>query len=330
MHAWTRTDLTPQPGRRAVITGATGGIGFETALALAGADFEVILTGRNANKGATALRRILDAHPRSRVRYEDLDLASLDSVHRFVERYRERHDRLDILINNAGVMTPPKRLSTADGFELQFGTNYLGHYALTARLLPWLSKGASPRVVNVSSGAHKMLADIHFDDLQWQRRYAPWRAYAQSKLAMLMFALELQRRSDADGWGVLANAAHPGYARTDLIASGPGERGVLAWLNRSFLKPWASQSAADGALPTIYAATAPQARAGGYYGPRDRFELKGPVAEAAVSARARDEAIATRLWDVSAKLTGVSWPQSATAPAVPAPTATMANAVLIA
>lgn len=318
MKTFTLSDIEAQPGRRVVITGATGGIGLETALGLAGARFDVILTGRNADKGAAALRKIRDAHPQATVRYEDLDLASLDSVTRFAERFAAQHEALDVLVNNAGVMMPPRRQTTADGFELQFGTNYLGHYALTARLLPLLRKGAAPRVVNVSSGAHKLLADIHFDDLQWQRRYKPWRAYAQSKLASLSFAFELQRRSNAGDWGLISNGAHPGYARTDLIANGPGTDAWLTRLGMRWLQPWASQSAADGAMPTLYAAAATQARAAGYYGPRDRFELRGPVTDAAIGAQAKDEAIAARLWDVSAQLTGVSWPRTLIDTAAPA------------
>ncbi|MGH8080468.1 MAG: SDR family oxidoreductase [Lysobacter sp.] len=318
MKIFTLDDISHQPGRRVVITGATGGIGFHTALALAGAEFDVILTGRNADKGASALSRIREVHPQARVRYEDLDLASLRSVERFVARYSEQHDSLDLLINNAGVMTPPQRLSTADGFELQFGTNYLGHYALTAQLLPLLRKGLAPRVVNVSSGAHRLLADIHFDDLQWQRAYKPWRAYAQSKLAMLSFALELQRRSNAGDWGLMSNAAHPGYARTDLIANGPGTDAWLTRLSIRWMQPWTSHSAADGAMPSLYAAASAAARNSGYYGPRDMFEMKGPVVEAKIGARASDEAIAARLWDASARLTGVSWPRTLIDTATPA------------
>lgn len=330
MKTFTLNELPAQAGRRVVVTGATGGIGLQTALALAGARFEVILTGRNAGKGAAALRQIRDVYPQASLRYEDLDLANLDSIARFAERYAAQHDALDVLINNAGVMTPPQRQRTADGFELQFGTNYLGHYALTARLLPLLRKGAAPRVVNVSSGAHKLLADIHFEDLQWQRRYRPWRAYAQSKLALLSFAFELQRRSDAGDWGLMSNGAHPGYARTDLIANGPGTDAWLTRLGLRWFQPWASHSAADGALPTVYAAAAAQARAAGYYGPRDRFEMRGPVTDAAISTRAQDPAIAARLWQVSAELTGVSWPPTRIDNAAPAGGAAQTNKELAA
>ncbi|WP_242110281.1 SDR family oxidoreductase [Luteimonas aquatica] len=311
---WTLQDLPPQTGRRAVITGATGGLGYETALALAGAGACVLLTGRNDAKGEAALQRIRRIHPRADIGYAHLDLGSLASVAGFAERFLRERGALDLLVNNAGVMTPPTRHETADGFELQFGTNYLGHFALTARLLPALRAGRLPRVVNLSSGAHRLRAAIHFDDLQWRRRYAPWQAYAQSKLAMLLFSFELQRRSDAGGWGLMSNACHPGYAVTDLQTSGPrlgrDRPHPLEHLSR-WMQPYLSQSAAAGALPTLYAATSPEARPAGYYGPKDCFELKGPVAEAAVGRHARDAAVAARLWDVSEPLAAVSWPRDA-------------------
>jgi NAD(P)-dependent dehydrogenase (short-subunit alcohol dehydrogenase family) len=311
MKPWTVRDIPDQTGRLAVITGATGGIGFETALALAVAGADVVLTGRNAAKGEAALQRIRAVSPRASIRYEHLDLASLRSVRQFVEKFSQQTRSLDLLINNAGVMTPPERLVTEDGFELQFGTNYLSHFALTAPLLPLLRQGTQPRVVNISSGAHRIRASIHFDDLQWERRYEPWPAYAQSKLAMLMFAFELQRRSDAHGWGLLSNAAHPGYARTDLIANGPGDGAT--WMNVAgkLLGRFASQSAADGALPTLFAATAPQAQSAGYYGPKNAFEMKGPVTEAIIGKHAKDIGVAKRLWDVSEQLTGAQWPPGA-------------------
>ena len=215
--AWSTKDMPSQQGRVAIITGATGGLGLETAKALAGAGAAVVLTGRNAAKGEAALQHIRAAYPNATIRYEDLDLASLASVAAFADRFASAHASVDVLVNNAGVMMPPARHLTADGFELQFGTNYLGHFALTAHLLPLLRAGNRPRVVSLSSIAHKLQAAIHFDDLQWQRRYSPWAAYAQSKLAMLVFAIELQRRSDAAGWGLLSVAAHPGYARTGLL-----------------------------------------------------------------------------------------------------------------
>ncbi|WP_410209978.1 oxidoreductase [Aquirhabdus sp.] len=307
MTDWQIQDIHSQHGKRVVITGATGGLGYETALVLAGKGAEVILTGRNAGKGQAALDAIRAVYPNAQIRYDHLDLSSLDSIRDFTTRFAQAHDSLDILINNAGVMTPPTRQTTVDGFELQMGTNYLSHFSLTAQLLPLLRKVIAPRVVNLSSNAHKLMANIHFDDLQWQQRYKPWPAYAQSKLAMLMFALELQRRSDAGGWRLMSNAAHPGYARTNLIANGPGTDNLTTKLGL-LLQPIMSHSAADGALPTLYAATAPDAQNAAYYGPKDCFELKGPVAAAAISRRAQNTAIAARLWQVSEALTGAVWP----------------------
>jgi NAD(P)-dependent dehydrogenase (short-subunit alcohol dehydrogenase family) len=311
MTGWTTADIPSQNGRTAVITGATGGLGYETALALAGAGAVVVLTGRNDAKGRHAIEQIRGRFPDARISYETLDLASLASVADFAARFAAAHAALDLLINNAGVMALPKRQATADGFEMQFGTNYLGHYALTAHLLALLRRGDQPRVVNVSSLTHRWGA-INFDDLQSQRSYAPAKAYSQSKLAMLMFALELQRRSDAAGWGLMSNAAHPGYARTDLIANGPGARGLL-WQINKLLRPYISQSAAEGALPTLFAATSPEAKAAGYYGPNGFYELKGLPVPAKIMPQAEDAAAAARLWDVSAALTGVSFDQVAVA-----------------
>ncbi len=274
MTDWSTADIPPLDGRTAVITGATGGLGYETALALAGAGAHVVLTGRNDAKGRDALQNIRSQFPNAGIVYETLDLANLASVAEFAARYAAAHTSLDLLINNAGVMALPQRQVTSDGFEMQLGTNYLGHYALTAHLLPLLRQGHQPRVVNLSSLAHRSGA-INFDDLQSARSYNSWKAYCQSKLAMLMFAIELQRRSDAAGWGLMSNAAHPGYARTDLIANGPGTNSLMSQLGR-FLQPLISQSAAEGALPTLFAATSPEAKPAGYYGPNWFYELKGP------------------------------------------------------
>ena len=305
MPEWTLSDIPSQTGKLAVVTGATGGLGYETALALAGAGAEVILAGRNPTKGREALQRISAANPGAKVRFEELDLASLASVSAFADRLLAEDRPIDLLINNAGVMALPEKGTTTDGFEMQLGTNYLGHFALTARLLPLLRRGKQPRVVNLSSTVHRMGA-INFDDLQSERRYSPWKAYAQSKIAMLMFALELQRRSDAGGWGLMSNGAHPGYARTDLIANGPGNMGLLTRLNL-LVQPLVSQSAAEGALPTLLAAVSPDAEGKGYYGPNGVFELKGSPTKAYVAKQARDEAVAAKLWDVSSQLTGVTW-----------------------
>lgn len=311
---WTTHDIPQQNGRFVVITGATGGIGFQAARELAGKGANVMLTGRNQAKGDAALRTIAAEHPHAQIQFRHLDLASLASVRAFAEAFYREHPSLDLLINNAGVMVPPERFLTEDGFELQFGTNYLGHFALTHHLLPALRAGKQPHVVTVSSGAHRLQAAIHFDDLQWERRYRAWPAYAQSKLATLLFGMELQRRSDANGWGLISNGCHPGYARTDLQTSGrnlgnTGKTGKFgAWL-----EPLLSQSAADGALPTLFAATSPDAKKAGYYGPQNMFELKGPVGEASVSKQARDPALAARLWQVSEQLTGARWPSAAVA-----------------
>jgi NAD(P)-dependent dehydrogenase (short-subunit alcohol dehydrogenase family) len=296
--------LPSQLGRSAVVTGATGGLGYETALALARAGADVVLTGRDDRKGQAAIEQIGREALGAKVSYERLDLASLASISDFAQRMQSRPS-LDILINNAGVMALPRRQTTADGFETQFGTNYLGHFALTARLLPLLRTAAAPRVVCVSSLAHRT-AFIDFNDLQGQRIYSPWKAYGQSKLAMLIFALELQRRSDAAGWKLASNAAHPGFARTGLFASGPGG---LVSLASGFAAPFFGHSAADGARPILFAATNPDVKPGGYYGPRGLGELRGAPAQALIMPQARDAATAAKLWDVSETLTGTSFGQ---------------------
>lgn len=304
---WDVTDIPTQVGKLAVITGATGGLGFETALALAHAGAEVILAGRNESKGADALRRIKASWPGTKVHFERVDLASLASIHALADRLLARGRGIDILVNNAAVMATPTHQKTEDGFELQFGTNYLSHFALTARLLPLLTQNRDARVVSVSSGAHKMgKKKIDFDDLQSDRKYSPFDAYCQSKLAMLLFAFELQRQSDAHGWGLLSYAAHPGFARTDIITNGPGKDSLLSRLSK-VIGVFLSQSAAAGALPIVYAATASEARAAGYYGPQNRFEMKGPVAPAIIDRAAKDESAAKRLWDVSERLTRTMW-----------------------
>ena len=305
MSAWTIHNIPSQGGKLAVVTGANSGLGYETALALAQAGGEVILASRSAAKGRDALARIRALSPQAKLRLELLDLASLASIADFAGRLLAEGRPLDLLVNNAGVMALPTRQTTADGFEMQLGTNYLGHYALTAELLPLLRDAPSPRVVNLSSLAHRQ-GRIDFDDLQGEHRYRAWKAYSQSKLAMLMFALELQRRSDAHGWGLMSNAAHPGYARTELIPNGPGARGLLSRISM-LLQPVMSQSAAAGALPTLYAATSPDAKPSAYYGPNGFYELKGAPAPARIFAKARDIAVAARLWEVSAQLTGATF-----------------------
>lgn len=311
MTEWTTADIPSLSGKTVVVTGATGGLGYETAMALAGAGAIVILTGRDDAKGLRAIEGICERFPDAPIAYEHLDLASLSSVADFARRFAAENERLDLLVNNAGVMALPKRQQTEDGFEMQLGTNYLGHYALTARLLPQLRRAGAPRIVNLSSLAHRSGA-IDFDDLQGKYSYRPWRAYCQSKLAMLMFALELQSRSLAAGWGLTSVAAHPGYARTELIANGPGTNTVQGRVGR-LLQPLISQSAAEGALPTLFAATSPDAEPGGYYGPNGFYELKGSPGPARIMPQARDLAAAAMLWDASATLTGVSFDDIAAA-----------------
>ena len=294
------------PGR-AVVTGATGGLGFETAVGLARAGAHVVLAGRDAAKGEAALARLRREAPSASAEFEMLDLASLASVQAFAGRVQDAGQAIDTLVNNAGVMAPPVRRTTADGYELQFGVNYLGHFALTARLMPALLRAeAGARVVQVSSVAHRR-GRMAWDDLGGERRYNAWTAYSQSKLAMLIFALELARRAKAQGWPLVSVAAHPGWAATDLIINGPGGGGpsLKGRLLDAGFRLFA-QSAADGALPLIHAAASPDAQAGGYYGPTGLGEIKGPPGPARVMPQARDAEAGRRLWTVSENLAGVS------------------------
>ena len=286
-------------GGVAVVTGATGGLGYETALGLARAGLGVVLTGRDAGRGAAALARLRAALPGAAARFELLDVADLGSVEAFAGRSRQD---VAVLVNNAGVMALPRREVTRDGFERQFGANYLGHFALTGRLLPRLAAG---RVVNVSSLAHKR-GSIAFDDLQGAASYGPWRAYEQSKLAMLMFAIELERRSAAAGWGVRAFGAHPGWAATRIVANGfgMGRAGLLSWAAQAGFNAL-GQPAAAGAKPILYAALDDQARPGGYYGPCCWGETRGAPAAARIMPRATRSADLARLWRESEALTGV-------------------------
>lgn len=300
MTHWTASDIPSQRGRTAVVTG-TGGLGFQDALALARAGASVIIAGRNPSKGAAAVNQIRQEVPGAHVTFELLDLASLDSIKLFAENLRSSQRSLDLLINNAAVMTPPRRQLTTDGFELQFGTNYLGHFALTAHLLPLLRKGTLPRVVTLSSLAARS-GTINFDNLQAQRDYKPMQAYSQSKLACLMFALEFQRRIDAAGWEIQSVAAHPGISRTDLLPNGAGTWSVGGMLRRFMW--FLFQPAEQGALPTLFAATSPQARGGAYYGPDKLSEMRGYPTSAKIPSQALDSAVAARLWSVSEALTG--------------------------
>lgn len=303
MTQWTTANIPSQRGRTAVVTG-TGGLGLEDALALAQAGAEVIIAGRNATKGQQAVAHVRQQAPNANVRFEQVDLANLASIASFAARLNEQLESLDLLINNAAVMTPPERQTTSDGFELQFGTNYLGHFALTAQLLPLLRKGQNPRVVTLSSVAARDGA-IQFDNLQAERDYKSMTVYGQSKLACLMFALELQRKSDAAGWGVASIPAHPGISRTDLIPNGAGQNS-LSGMARKYL--WfLFQPAAQGALPTLYAATSAQAKGGVYYGPDKLGETRGFPAVAKIPSQALNAEVSARLWEVSEELTGVTF-----------------------
>jgi NAD(P)-dependent dehydrogenase (short-subunit alcohol dehydrogenase family) len=299
---WNLAQMPSQLGKVAVVTGANSGIGYYTALELARAGAEVILACRSEAKGQAAVASIQAAAPGANLRFEALDLASLASVRAFAERVKAAHGMLDLLINNAGVMALPQRQVTEDAFEMQIGVNFLGHFALTALLLPALTKAPAPRAVQLSSIAHKT-GRINLTDLQAERAYKPWTVYQQSKLATLMFAFELQRRSDAGGWGLRSLAAHPGVAPTELMANGPGNGGPMGFAMK-FFSPIFTHPAAEGALPTLLAATAPDAAPGGYYGPQKFMEMKGPPGQAKIASQALDKTVAAALWDAAETLTG--------------------------
>ena len=301
---WTALDIPKRNTGLAVITGSTEGVGFQDALALSNAGWEVIIMGRNTQKGAAALAQIRQINPNRKITFEKIDLADLSSIKAFTNKMISKGQAIDLLINNAGVMTPPKRLETKDGFELQFGTNHIGHFALTAELLPLLRKSPNPRVVTVSSIANRD-GTINFDDLQSTSSYLPMKAYAQSKLANLMFALELQRQSDSHGWGVTSIAAHPGVSRTNLIVSGSGKWSVQGIARTLF--PFLFQPSSQGALPTLYAATSPEAKGGVYYGPDKMSETRGFPSIAKIPAQALDENVSLKLWEVSQVLAGVEF-----------------------
>jgi NAD(P)-dependent dehydrogenase (short-subunit alcohol dehydrogenase family) len=305
MSRWTLTDIPPQDGRTAVVTGAAG-LGFETARALARAGAQVVLASRNSERGAEAIARIRAETPSAQIRFETVDLADLASVAAFADRLRGQTDSLDVLVNNAGVMSPPLRHETADGFELQLGVNYLSHFALTGLVLPLLMKAGQARVVTVSSVAARR-GRIDFADLQSRRAYRPMAVYAQSKLACLMFALELERRSQSYGWGLASLAAHPGISRTNLLYSTPGGPSRLRRTMRGLLG-FMFQSVPQGALPQVFAAAAAEAEGGAYYGPNGLAELNGFPNEARIPLPATDEDACARLWAVSQALTGAPFP----------------------
>jgi NAD(P)-dependent dehydrogenase (short-subunit alcohol dehydrogenase family) len=301
MANWTTADIPDQTGRVAVITGSNTGLGYETAAALAERGAHVVLAVRNLDKGKDAAARIAAASPHADVALQELDLTSLESIRAAADQLRSAHDRIDLLINNAGVMWTPKA-TTKDGFELQFGTNHLGHFAFTGLLLDRLLPVAGSRVVTVSSMGHRIRADIHFDDLQWERSYSRVGAYGQAKLANLLFTYELQRRLVPHGTTIAA-AAHPGGSRSELARNLPPLLTVVA----AALMPL-FQATDMGALPTLRAATDPGVLGGQYYGPDGFGQQRGYPKVVDSSDKSHDVDVQRRLWTVSEELTGVVYP----------------------
>jgi len=299
---WTADRIGDQTGRTFIVTGANSGLGFETARQLAAHGGRVVLTARSESKGADAVERIRAAHSGASVEFRLLDLADLTSVRRFADAILDDGITVDVLVNNAGVMVPPRRL-TAQGFESQFATNHLGHFALSGLLYGSIVGGSDPRVVTVSSLSHKS-GSIHFDDLTGERSYSPGVFYAQSKFANVLFGLELDRRLRAAGSGVRSVLAHPGYSATNLHLSGPTgmSRQLLRVANRLLAQP-----AEIGALSQLYAAVDPGAQSGKFYGPHRMREARGYPTEVQPIESARDEPTAQRLWALSEELTGVTW-----------------------
>ena len=308
----TVPDLT---GRLAVVTGANSGLGFGLTGRLASAGAEVIMAVRNRQKGEDARSRLLERQPDARLRLIDLDLASLDSVRAAAQALLDEGVGIDILINNAGIMAVPERRETADGFELQFGSNHLGPFAFTGLLLPALQRATSPRVVSTSSLA-ACAGRWQWDNLHGERRYSAWGAYGLSKLANLAFARELQRRSELHGWGVTSAASHPGGTLTNLQTTGPRD-GVAPSEKQTQRMSRIMQSVDVGLLPSLYAATSPHAEPGGYYGPEGFLEVRGEPAAARVPRRARDAEAAARLWQVSESATGVDYAAQSRATSLP-------------
>ena len=298
---WTAADVPDQAGRVAIVTGANSGLGYDTAAVLAAKGAHVVLAVRNLDKGNEAVDRIRKASPNAVVALQELDLTSLDSVRKAADELRAAHPRIDLLINNAGVMYVPKRETTKDGFEMQFGTNHLGHFALTRQLLDNIVAVEGSRVVTVSSFGHRIIAKIHFDDPQLERKYNRVEAYGQSKLANLLFTYDLQRRLKAKGAPTIAVAAHPGFSDTELMRHLPGFVPEFVW--RAFTQPGDM-----GALPTLRAATDPGAQGGQYYGPDGLGELQGHPKVVKSSAQSHSEDIQRRLWSLSEELTGVTYP----------------------
>ncbi len=301
-------DLT---GQFVIVTGASDGIGLGLAGRLAAAGADVVMPVRNPAKGVAALERIRAATPGANVSIRELDLSSLASVATFSARLNAEGRPIDLLINNAGVMTPPTRQVTPDGLELQLGTNYLGHFALVAHLLPLLRAGKARVTSQVSFGAAQ--GAFNWDDLQWAQKYVPMRAYNQSKLALMIFGLELDRRSKAGGWGITSNVAHPGITATNLLAAHPemgrdGDTVAVRMIRRLSRGGVLAQTVEGGLLPALYAATSPRATGGLFYGPSGLAHLAGAPAVQKIYKPATNKADATRLWGLSEQLAGVRFP----------------------
>lgn len=301
---WTEQDVPNQEGKIAVVTGANSGLGFETARVLAAKGAHVVLACRNQTKGEAALERIQKAHPEASVQLSSLDLQSLDSIRAFVAAFKQEHARLDILVNNAGIMMTPLN-KTQDGFESQIGTNHFGHFALTGLLIDSLIAAPSARIVSVSSVAHKF-GKIDFDNLNAEKSYNKIGAYGQSKLANLLFTYELARWVEAKGLPITVAASHPGWTATNL-------QNDVGWIR--FLNPIFAMTPVQGAMPSVYAATADDVKGGEYFGPDGWFEWRGGPTRVKSTKRSHDRDVAKRLWDVSEALTGVRFEAKRAQPA---------------
>ncbi len=297
---WDSSNIEDQNGRVAIVTGSSSGIGYETARILANKNAEVIIAVRNQEKGEKALQKIKSQNKDANVKVMFLDLASLHSVKSFATEFKQQYARLDLLINNAGVMMPPYS-KTQDGFELQFGTNHLGHFALTAQLIDLIKSTPNSRIVNVSSNAHKM-GNLDFDDLNWEnRKYKSMKSYGDSKIANIYFTYELARGIDRTSEGPVVACAHPGWTATELQR----HTGVFEFLNTFF-----AQDIPMGALPTLYAALGSDVKSGDYFGPSGFMEMRGYPKRVETNQLSKDEKIAKKLWDVSEELTGVKFSEN--------------------
>jgi len=291
---WDSENISDQQGKVVTVTGSSSGLGYETAKVLANKNATVIVAVRNEAKGNGAVEKIKVENPNADIQVMSVDLANLESVHKFAENFKKKFEKLDLLINNAGVMTPPYT-RTKDGFELQFGTNHLGHFALTGLLIDLIKPTPNSRIVNVSSNAHK-IGKLNFDDLSWEtRRYKKMQAYADSKLANLFFTKELQKRLDKQSSGVIVASAHPGATATELTRHSLFFKVLSLFVQNSEM----------GALPTLYAAVAPDVRGNDYYGPGGFQEFSGYPKQVETAERAKDDDVAENLWGVSEKMTGV-------------------------